>query len=254
MGRVDSKVAIITGAAQGLGEASARALHKEGAMVVIADVNIALGQALAAELGDRALFVELDVTSETAWQQAIATIVAQLGGLDVLVNNAGIVLMGTIEDTSLKDLRKIQAVNIEGPFLGCKHTIPVMAARGGGSIINMSSVAALSGTPAFAAYSVTKGAVRSLTQTVATHCNMRNNGIRCNSNHPGGMDTPMIESLMALAEQSPMAAEMLMQTADVSETMGKPEDVANAVVYFSSDESSFVNGSLLTIDNGFMAS
>jgi 3(or 17)beta-hydroxysteroid dehydrogenase len=254
MGRVDSKVTLITGAAQGLGEASARALHKEGAVVVIADVNITLGQALAAELGDKTLFVELDVTSEAAWQHAIATTLKQRGRLDVLVNNAGIVLMGTIEDTSLEDLRKIQAVNIEGPFLGCKHAIPAMAQNGGGSIINMSSVAALSGTPAFAAYSVTKGAVRSLTQTVATHCNMRSNGIRCNSIHPGGMDTPMVASLMTLAEQSPMAAEMLMQAADISAAVGKPEDVANAVVYFASDESSFVNGSLLTIDNGFMAS
>jgi 3(or 17)beta-hydroxysteroid dehydrogenase len=254
MGRVDSKVAIITGGSQGLGEASARALYNEGASVVIADINIVLGQALAAELGDRALFVELDVTCESAWQKVIATTLAQWGRLDILVNNAGIVLLGTIEDTSLNDLRKIQAVNIEGPFLGCKHAIPIMAKNGGGSIINMSSVAALSGTPAFAAYSATKGAVRSLTQTVATHCNMRNNGIRCNSIHPGGMDTPLIASLMSLAEQSPMAAEMLMQTAEQSEAVGKPEDVANAVVYFSSNESSFVNGSLLTIDNGFMAS
>jgi 3(or 17)beta-hydroxysteroid dehydrogenase len=254
MGRVNSKVALITGAAQGLGEASARALHQQGATVVVADVNLKGGQALVAELGHRALFVELDVTSEAAWQKAIVTTVDQFGRLDVLVNNAGIVLMGTIEDTSLEDLRRIQSVNVEGPFLGCKHAIPAMAQTGGGSIINMSSIAAFSGTPAFAAYSATKGAVRSLTQTVATHCKQRNNGIRCNSIHPGGMATPMIESLMTLAEQSPMAAEMLVQTADLSEAVGKPEDVANAVVYFASDESSFVNGSLLTIDNGFMAS
>jgi 3(or 17)beta-hydroxysteroid dehydrogenase len=140
MGRVDSKVAIITGGSQGLGEASARALYNEGASVVIADINIVLGQALAAELGDRALFVELDVTSESAWQKVIATTLAQWGRLDILVNNAGIVLLGTIEDTSLNDLRKIQAVNIEGPFLGCKHAIPIMAKNGGGSIINIAQL------------------------------------------------------------------------------------------------------------------
>jgi 3(or 17)beta-hydroxysteroid dehydrogenase len=254
MGRVDSKVILITGGAQGLGEASARALHKEGANVVVADVNVATGKALVAELGDRALFVEFDVTSEPAWQQAIATTVEKFGRLDGLVNNAGIVIMATVEDTTIEQLRQIQAVNVEGPFLGCKHAIPAMADSGGGSIINMSSVAAFSGTPSFAAYSATKGAVRSLTQTVATHCNMRKNGIRCNSIHPGGMETPMLESLMSMAKQSPLATEMLMQAADAAGEVGKPADIANAVVYFSSDESSFVNGSFLAIDNGFLSS
>ncbi|HRP09439.1 MAG TPA: glucose 1-dehydrogenase [Terricaulis sp.] len=253
MKRLEGKVCFVTGAAKGLGAASARALHAEGASVVIADIDSAAGQALAASFGAQGLFIKLDVSSEGQWIAAIAAAVERFGKLDVLVNNAGVVAMATIEDTTLEQLKFVQSVNIDGPFLGCKHAIPVMARSGGGSIVNISSVGGLVGTPSFAAYSASKGAVRSITQTVAVHCKMRKNGIRCNSIHPGAMETDMTASLMKLGEASPLAVELMMKmSADVA-AIGKPEDVAAAVVYLASDESKFVSGGMLAVDDAFTA-
>ena len=170
MGRVSGKVALVTGGASGLGKATARALAREGAQVVIADMNEAGAKELAGELGGSALALRLDVRSEPDWQRAIAETLRAFGGLHVLVNNAGIVVVSSIEDTTLEQLRSVLAVNVEGVFLGCKHAIPAMNASGSGSIINLSSTAGLVGTPPFAAYSASKGAVRLLTKTVAAHC------------------------------------------------------------------------------------
>lgn len=252
MGRVEGKVAIITGASSGLGAAAARLLASEGASVVVADLNVAGGESVAREIGEAALFVELDVTKEDAWKRAIAETVARFGRLDVLVNNAGVVVVATIEDTTIEQLRFVEAVNVEGPFLGCKHAIPKMAETGGGSIINLSSTAALIGSPSFAAYSASKGAVRSLTKTVAVHCKTRGNGVRCNSIHPGGMLTPMTADLKSVVgETSQLALEMMGNFA--REPIGEPNDIANAVLYLASDESRFVNGSMLAIDNALTA-
>ena len=162
MGRVDGKVAIVTGAASGIGRASALRLAAEGASVVLTDLNEEDGAKAAAECGASARFVRQDVSDEAGWEALIADTEARLGRLDVLVNNAGILIAGTIESTSLEDFNKIFAVNAAGPFLGCKHAIPAMARAGGGSIINLSSVAALQGTPQYAAYAASKGAVYSL--------------------------------------------------------------------------------------------
>jgi len=166
----------------------------------------------------------------------------------VLVNNAGVMIVATIEDTTLEQLRFVLAVNVEGPFLGCQHAIPRMAASGGGSIINLSSTASIVGLPSFAAYSASKGAVRSLTQTVAVHCKQRGNGVRCNSIHPGGMSTPMTAGLRsAVGETSELALQMLENFA--RDTAGAPDDVANAVLFLASDESRFVKGAMLAVDN-----
>jgi 3(or 17)beta-hydroxysteroid dehydrogenase len=252
MGRVPGKVAVVTGAASGLGRAQATLLAREGANVVIADVNEASGAALAEELGAPACFVRHDVCEEPSWQRLIEETLRRFGQLDVLVNNAGIVVLATIEETTLAQWRSVQAVNSDGVFLGCKHAIPAMLRGAGGSIVNLSSTAGLVGTPAFAAYAASKGAVRSLTKTVAVHCAQRGYAIRCNSVHPGGIDTPMTQGLGALAKNAaPIALEALAK--QPMARMGKPEDIAELVLYLASDASSLVNGAEIAIDAGLTA-
>ncbi len=252
MGRVSGKVALVTGGASGLGKATARALAREGAQVVIADMNEAGAKELAGELGGSALALRLDVRSEEDWQRAIAESVRAFGGLHVLVNNAGIVVARSIEDTTLEQLRSVLAVNVEGVFLGCKHAIPAMNAAGSGSIINLSSAAGLVGTPPFAAYSASKGAVRLLTKTVAGHCMLLGYPIRCNSIHPGGMDTPMVQSLgSAFAGAGPSTLALLGKMAP--SPGGQPEDVANLALFLASDEAKHLNGSEIAIDAGMTA-
>jgi 3(or 17)beta-hydroxysteroid dehydrogenase len=252
MGRVSGKVALVTGGASGLGRATAIALGREGARVAVADVNEAGAKQLVGELGGAALALRLDVTSEADWQRAIAETVRAFDGLHVLVNNAGIVVVRSIEDTSVEELRRVLAVNVEGVFLGCKHAIPAMNASGGGSIVNLSSVAGLVGTPPFAAYSASKGAVRSLTKTVAAHCMLLGYPIRCNSIHPGGMDTPMVQGLPgAMAGAGPTTLAVLGKMA--TGTGGKPEDVANLALFLASDEAKHLNGSEIAIDAGLTA-
>jgi 3(or 17)beta-hydroxysteroid dehydrogenase len=252
MGRVDGKVILVTGAASGLGRAQATALAKDGARVVASDVNEAGGAALAQELGPPACFLRHDVRDEDSWRHVMAETLGRFGRLDGLVNNAGIVVLATIEETTLEQWRAVQAVNSDGVFLGCKHAIPALLASGGGSIVNLSSAAALVGTPAFAAYSASKGAVRSLTKTVAVHCALRGYAIRCNSIHPGGIDTPMLQSLGTLAaEAAPMALELLAK--QTSARIGRPEDVAELVLYLLSDASGLVNGAEIAIDAGMTA-
>jgi 3(or 17)beta-hydroxysteroid dehydrogenase len=253
MGRVEGKVAIVTGAASGMGRADALLLAAEGARVVLADLNESDGQAVAKEIGENAIFMRLDVTDEDNWKYVIAATVEKFGQIDILVNNAGIIALGTIVDTTLESWRLINSVNSDGVFLGCKHAIPVMAESGGGTIINMSSVAAIHGQSFVAAYTASKGAVRSITQTVAVHCKMRQNGIRCNSIHPGGIDTNMVTSLVELGEFSPLAVELLPDMSAGVETIGEPADVAAAVLYFASDESKYTNGSMLAVDNAVSA-
>ncbi len=252
MGRVSGKVALVTGGASGLGKATARALAREGARVVIADMNEAGAKELAGELGGSALALRLDVRSEPDWQRAIAETLRAFGGLHVLVNNAGIVVASSIEDTTLEQLRSVLAVNVEGVFLGCKHAIPAMNASGSGSIINLSSTAGLVGTPPFAAYSASKGAVRLLTKTVAAHCLLLGYPIRCNSIHPGGMDTPMVQSLgAAFAGAGPTTLALLAKMAP--SPGGQPEDVANLALFLASDEAKHLNGSEIAIDAGMTA-
>ena len=254
-GRVEGKVAIVTGGASGIGEATVRMLAAEGAAVVVADVDRERGEALAKELGGKVVFAPLDVRDEEAWVRLIADTERRFGKLDVLVNNAGIIAVATIEDTTLEQWRRIHAVNAEGVFLGCKHAIPAMRRAGGGSIVNVSSLAALRGTPIYAAYSSSKGAVRSLTKTVSLHCRQRNEPIRCNSIHPGGVATPLtraavMESTGIDMQADSEAAAALRRSADLA----RPEAIAPLIVYLASDESSFVNGEEITIDGGLSAS
>ena len=246
MGRVEGKVAIVTGASSGMGKADAELLAAEGAKVVLADLNEADGRAAAEAIGDNAIFLRLDVTDEENWKSVIAATVETFGRLDVLVNNAGMIALGTIVDTDLASWRRINAVNNEGVFLGCKHAIPAMTASGGGSIINMSSVAALHGQSFVAAYTASKGAVMALTKNIALYCKEQKNGIRCNSVHPDGVKTPMVVKV-AMGKETATREDI--EKVGAAGNMCEPEDVANLVLFLASDESRFINGAEMVIDN-----
>jgi len=246
MGRVAGKVAIVTGAASGMGKSDAVLLAREGARVVVADLNETGGQAVADAIGDAAIFMRLDVTDEDNWRSVIAATVERFGRLDILVNNAGMIALGTIVDTDLAAWRMINAVNSDGVFLGCKHAIPAMAETGGGSIINMSSVAAIQGQSFVAAYTASKGAVRALTKNIAMFCKEQKNGIRCNSVHPDGVKTPMV---VKVATGKDTATQEEIDELGRVTNMCEPEDVANLVLFLASDESSFINGAEMLIDD-----
>lgn len=248
MGRVAGKVAIVTGGASGMGRADALTLAREGAKVVITDLNETDGRQVAAQIGANALFIRHDVSNEEQWQQVIRATLEAFGRLDILVNNAGVMKIGTIEDTTLADWQFIHRVNNDGVFLGCKHAIPAMEKSGGGSIINMSSVAAIHGMPFIAAYSASKGAVRALTKHVAVYCKQKKNGIRCNSIHPDGVKTPMI---VKVATGKDTATQADIDALDSPQyPMADPQDIADLVLYLASDESRFVTGAEMLIDNG----
>ena len=251
-GRLAGKIAFITGAASGLGRAMATAFVREGARVAIGDIAEEGGSAAARELGAAALFLRHDVTSEPAWENALAEAVRHFGALHILVNNAGVGTLGDVERTSLEDWRSVQSVNLDGVFLGCKHAIRHIAAAGGGSIINMSSVAGLIGVHNMAAYCASKGGVRLLTKSVAMHCARRRYGIRCNSIHPVFIATPMVDRMVATA-RDPEALRQALADAIPLGRIGAPEDVAAMAVYLASDESSLVTGAEFAIDGGLSA-
>ena len=248
MGRVESKVAIVTGGASGLGAADARLLAAEGAHVVVTDVDVKAGQAIADEIGGT--FVEQDVSDESSWPALVDRVTADHGRLDVLVNNAGIAVVADVRKTTTDVWRRVLAVHLDGTFFGCHYALPAIKASGGGSIINMSSTAALIGLSPYFAYSAAKGGIRSLTKSVAAYCRERKNGIRCNSVHPGSIDTPMVESALetlmdirlAEAENRPAFRKQI--------GIGEPMDVAYMVLYLASDESKHVNGAEMVVDNG----
>jgi 3(or 17)beta-hydroxysteroid dehydrogenase len=245
MGRVEGKVALITGGASGLGRADAEVLAREGARVVLTDINDEAGESAAENIragGGQATFMHHDVSDETQWQQIIAAVRDLHGQLDVLVNNAGIAVVETLEQCSLESFHRQNAVMSDGVFLGCKHALPLMQESGGGAIINMSSIASHLGFPVFFAYSAAKGAVRAMSKAIAVHCQMNGYNIRVNSVHPGAIDTPMID-------QTASALGLDDKTAISPVGLGRPEDVANVVLFLASDESRFVNGTEIIIDN-----
>jgi 3(or 17)beta-hydroxysteroid dehydrogenase len=252
-GRVEGKVALVTGGASGLGAASVRMLVREGARVAITDLNEAGGQALAKELGEAARFWRLDVTREEDWISVVDAVLATFGRLDVVVNNAGMGIAKDVESLSLQEWRLVHAVNGDGVFLGCKHGIRGMRQSGArGSIINMSSVAGLVGVAGFPAYSSAKGGVRLLTKSVALHCAQKGYGIRCNSIHPGYVDTPMVSQLASLSGDEAKGRERMAKGIPLGR-LGHPDEVAYAVVYLASDESSLMTGSELVLDGGTTA-
>lgn len=250
------KVVLVTGAASGLGAACARHFHEAGASVVLTDRDGERGRALARELGERARFEPQDVTDEARWVELMGQIDEAFGGLDVLVNSAGIGLMGTIEDTSLEHFRLVHAVNVEGVFMGCKAAIPLLRRRaretGDAAIINVSSVAGLRGASKLAAYCSSKGAVRLLTKSIALHLAEQGDAIRCNSIHPSYIDTPMVQGMINLSEDRARARSIL-ERVSPARRLGQPEEVARVVLFLASDAASFLNGVELPIDGGTTA-
>lgn len=255
MQRLANKVALVTGGASGLGKAIAERLASEGARVVITDVDRVAGAATAA--GGSLIFVQQDVCDEKRWIQVVEEVKQRLGRLDILVNNAGILgPMNAISpvDTPLDVWRRIFAVNVEGVFLGCRAAIPAMAAAGGGSIVNISSIAGLRASPYATAYGASKAAVRQLTKSVAQHCAERKLNIRCNSVHPGDVRTPLWDKgaeEMAKVRKVPLAE--VIEEGRTDSPMGeftRPEDIAAAVAFLASDESRHITGTKLIVDGG----
>ncbi|ARN75873.1 SDR family oxidoreductase [Oceanicoccus sagamiensis] len=244
MGRVENKIAIITGGASGLGLASAKRLAEEGATVIMADINSELGEAEAAKI-PRAEFATLNVTSEQAWIDLIDDVVARHGRLDVLLNSAGIVELASIEQTTEDMWRKINAVGTDGTFFGCKHAVRVMKDNGGGSIINMCSTASIQGGPMIFAYAASKSAIRGMTKSIACLSAQEGYGIRCNSVHPGNMATPMLSGMVDIVRANDPAVAEAMSNIWV----GEPEDIGNMALFLASDESKSVNGAEMVVDN-----
>ena len=249
MPRLEGKVALISGGARGQGACEGRLFAQEGAKVVLTDILDEEGEAVAAEIrqqGGDAIYVRLDVTQEQQWQDVIQATVDRYGKLDILVNNAGIFPMVRVEDTSVELWDQVMDINVTGVFLGTKHAIPAMRAAGGGSIINISSVAGLVGGSRAAAYSASKGAVRILTKGTAVQ--YAADGIRANSVHPGIIVTQMTEEL--LSDESTREQRL---TSTPIGRFGTVDDVAYGVLFLASDESSYVTGSELVIDGGSTA-
>ena len=252
MGRVEGKVALVTGAAVGLGCADAKMLAKEGARLIMTDIDVENGEAAAAairESGGDAVFFRQDASQEAEWIEIIDRIRDDYGRLDVLVNNAGFAVAESIDQCTLETFRRHNSVMNEGTFLGCKYALPLMAESGGGSIINMASVASHLGFPVYFAYSAAKGAIRSMTKALAVHCQWARNNVRVNSLHPGAIDTPR-------AGSQPGATRMTREErgkAYLTGRIGHVDEIAAGAAYLASDEASFMTGADLLIDGGFLA-
>ena len=252
MGRLEGKTALVTGAASGIGLQTSIRLAEEGALVMMTDINHEEGLQQAEKLGANATFLKLDITEEEEWISVLDETVKRFDRLDILVNSAGMVLIADVEQITLEDWRKVHAVNLDGTFLGCKHGVRVMKEFGAGSIINLSSVSGMIGGFNLAAYNSSKGAVRMLTKSVALHCARAGYGIRCNSIHPTFIETPMLESMIRDSPDPEKARQTLVLQVPLRR-IGKPDDVANMIVYLASDESTFVTGTEMVIDGGVIA-
>jgi len=250
--RLENKVVLLSGGASGIGAASARLVVREGGKAVLADRDHDKGRALAGELGAASLFVPLDVTDEAAWQKAVATTVDSFGALHGLLNAAGVGVRNSIEDCTLEEYRRVNDINSLGTFLGCKAAIAAMKQSGGGSIVNISSVLGLRGAPHAMAYCASKGAVRLLTRHVALHCAQMKYNIRCNSVHPGYIDTPMIAPRLADTIGN-MSGRQWLEELHPLGRLGRAEEVANLILFLLSDESSFSTGSEFVCDGGLTA-
>jgi NAD(P)-dependent dehydrogenase (short-subunit alcohol dehydrogenase family) len=259
-GRVEGKVALVTGAANGIGRSAALMLAREGAKLVATDLQDDRGEGLLHELraaGCESEYCHHDVTREEDWQSVVARIKARFGRLDVLVNNAGIGLSGPVVDMAFADWKRQVAVNLDGVFLGVKHSLPLMRASGGGSIINVSSIAGIKASPNVSGYCATKGGVRLFTKSVALECAAAKDGVRVNSLHPGITETAIWDTLIGTVEEGSNSGPARGPTLDKLTARAVPlgfkavpDDIANGILWLASDESRYVTGTELVIDGG----
>jgi len=258
MPRVHNKVALITGAARGIGASTARLLAQEGATVIITDILDKEGETLAASIGVSAVYHSLDASSEKEWEALAEMIRQQYGRLDILFNNAGIIGFSEElgpqdpEQASLRSWHHIHHVNLDSVFLGCKYAIALMKEQGG-SIINMSSRSGIVGVPTAAAYASSKAAIRNHTKSVALYCAEKKYNIRCNSLHPGAVLTPIWDPMLGDDAKARKEAMASIEAGIPLGHMGEPKDVAYAVLYLASDESKYITGVELTLDGGILA-
>lgn len=247
--RFTDRVALVTGATSGLGLAIARRFHAEGATVLLTGIETAEGEAAAAELGERASFHYLDTASVDDWQAVMATLRRDFGQLDALVNNAGVTLMGSVEDVTIKDFDRSLAINTRGVFLGCRFAIELMKERKRGAIVNIASVSAFKPMPELVAYNASKAGMALMTQSIALHCGRSGYGIRCNSINPGVILTPMLGKVIEQVEDG----EALMDSYKAMHPLGRigdPGDIASMAAYLCSDEAAFITGSAFNVDGG----
>lgn len=250
--RMIGKVAVVTGSGNGIGEATAKRFAEEGARVVVTDINTADAERVAAEIvesGGEAIARHQDASDEAGWDTLVDDVIDTWGQLDVLVNNAGIVIPGTVEDQTLDDWRKTQEVNMEGVFMGCRAAIRVMK-ENGGSIVNLSSIEGLVGEPRSAAYNASKGGVRIFTKSAALHCAEKGYGIRINSVHPGYIMTRLVAEAVASMADGEQLLQRVIGDIPLG-SPGEPLDIANGCVFLASDESKYMTGSELVIDGGY---
>ncbi len=252
MGRIDGKIALITGAATGIGVGVARMFVDEGARVAITDIATEPGEALAAELGDSAIFCRLDVSDEQNWRDAIASVEAHWGPLDILVQSAGVSRPAHIEDADLDEWRAHMAVHGEGAFLGCKYAIASMKKAGAGSIVNISSVESIRPGPLFVCYGAAKAAQDAVTKTVALHCGEKGYNIRCNSLHPAATYTPLLQQYLESSDD-PEGLERIYAGMQPLNRIASVEEIARSVLFLASDDASFITGHQLYVDGGVLA-
>ena len=245
MSGVTNKVVLVTGAASGLGLADAQVLNEQGTRVVMTDIDADRGSELAAQFG--AMFLPQDVASEARWAEVMDAVKAKYGRLDGIVNNAGIAPIADIETTTTDMWRKTLAIHLDGTYFGCQAAIKLMKESGGGSIVNMSSTAALVGIPDYLAYSAAKGGIRAMTKAIAVHYRRAKLRIRCNSVHPGSINTPMVQN--AVKQLMDIDLDDNAEKKRKALGIGEPRDVAYMVAYLLSDESKHVNGTEMVIDN-----
>jgi len=259
VGRIQDRVAIVTGGASGIGKAVSKRLAEEGAKVVVTDIEEEMGLITISEIkeaGGNAEFFRHDVTQEEDWQSVVAKTVEAYGGLHILVNNAGIAIGGSIVTLALEDWQRQQAINLDGVFLGIKHCIPPMIESELGSIVNLSSVAGIKGAASLSAYNATKGGVRLLTKGVALECANNRWPIRVNSVHPGIIETPIWDKMNPEVFQGGaniIDREEMAELSVPTGQLGYPLDIANGVLFLASDESRYMTGTELIIDGGLCA-